>query len=227
MVVAGKIFKLLEPMPLPDLASKLSDHKEHERYDEGGYKFSLITEVVNLTSSEADLRGIYSHDYVTSVFHRGKVLPLPKTVEVTFGFSQDSNRTILTVIERKTLANFIANRLGEVIYGKTARVIEARIPPETLKSFHLKNPEHTKITFFDNVDIPNINKLSLYGSDLITTNLFEEYSKHGDLWYIVVRSREHGYIVGLTRDASVTVFNSIDKGKYAEYVRKEIYPLIV
>jgi hypothetical protein len=37
------------------------------------------------------------------------------------------------------------------------------------------------VGFFDYVDIPNVNKLSLYRSDLVGTKLFEEYGKHGDL----------------------------------------------
>ena len=75
------------------------------------------------------------------------------------------------------------------------------------------------------MDIPNVEKLSLYGSDLVSTSLFDEYIKHGDLWYIVARTREYGYVAGITRDASVTVFNLTDKNKYTEYITKEIYPL--
>ena len=77
------------------------------------------------------------------------------------------------------------------------------------------------------MDIPNVNKLSLYGPDLIGTTLFEDYSKRGNLWYIVARSKAYGYVVGVTRDASVTIFNIADKKKYLEYVAKEIYPLIL
>jgi len=33
--------------------------------------------------------------------------------------------------------------------------------------------------------------------------------------------------VGITRDASVTIFNLTDKEKYLEYVVKEVYPLIL
>jgi hypothetical protein len=77
------------------------------------------------------------------------------------------------------------------------------------------------------VDIPNVDKLSLYGSDLVGTTLFDEYSKHGNLWCSVARAREYGYVIGVTRDASVTVFNLTDKNKYLEYVAKEIYPLIL
>jgi hypothetical protein len=117
--------------------------------------------------------------------------------------------------------------LNDIIFEKVRGVVEARIAPETLRGFHSKNPEDTKITFFDNVDIPNVDKLSLYGPDLVGTTLFDEYSKHGDLWYIVARAREYGYVVGITRDASVVVFNLSDKNKFLEYVAKEIYPLVI
>ena len=227
MVVAGKIFKLSEPLALDEIASRLENYHFEEEYEEGDYKFTLLTEVVGLLPKKNTLNGVYSHDYVLHVFHRGKVAPLPRTVEALFSFAQIDDTTFLTVVEKKRLANFIANKLSEILFEKMGGVVEARIPPETLREFHQKNPEDTKITFFDNVDIPNVNKLSLYGPDLINTSLFEDYTKHGDLWYVVARSRETGYVVGVTRDASVTVFNLADKNRYVEYVNKEIYPLIL
>lgn len=199
MVVAGKIFRLVESTPLPELATTLSGYgKKEEPYEEGDYKFTLVTEIMNLLPRENAVAGIYSHDYVLHVFHRGKVVPLPRTVEALFSFAQQEKQLFLTVVEKKRLANFIANKLSGLLYGKTGQIVEARIAPETLRSFHVKNPEDTKITFFDNVDIPNVDKLSLYGPDLIGTTLFEEYCKHGDLWYVVARSREYGYVVGVT-----------------------------
>lgn len=226
MVVAGKIFKLSERIPLEEISLKLQNYKTEEEYEEGDYKFTLVTEIVGLAPQENGVKGVYSHDYIVHVFHRGKMVPLPRTIEAVFTFSELEDKTLLTIVEKKRLANFIANKLSEILYGKAGFIVEARIPPETLRNFHLKNPEDTKITFFDNVDIPNINKLSLYGPDLINTTLFEEYCKHGDLWYIVARAKEYGYVVGITRDASVTVFNLTDKTKYLEYVTKEVYPLI-
>jgi hypothetical protein len=229
MVVAGKVFRLSEPLPLDEIASRLDGYRVEESYEEGDYKFTLVTEVVGLLPKPEEnmLRGVYSHDYVIHVFHRGKVAPLPRTVEALFSFSKVEDATFLTVVEKKRLANFIANKLSEILFDRVGGMVEARIPPETLREFHLKNPEDTKITFFDNVDIPNVNKLSLYGPDLVNTSLFEDYCKHGDLWYIVARSREYGYVVGITRDASVTIFNLTDKEKYLEFVTKEVYPLIL
>jgi len=225
LVVAGKVFKLTEPLAVADIASGLEGYCTEEAYEEGDYKLALITEVTGLLPKGNMLRGIYSHDYVTQVFHRGKILPTPRTVEAMFSFAEHEGTTFLTIVEKKRVANFIANKLSEVLFEKAGGVLEARISPETLKEFHLKNREDTKITFFDNVDIPNIDKLSLYGPDLINTSLFEDYGKHGDLWYVVARSREHGYVVGITRDASVTIFNLTEKEPYLEYVAKEIYPL--
>ena len=227
MVVAGKIFRLSESLALDEIASRLQDYYTEEPYEEGDYKFTLLTEVVGLLPKKNTLSGVYSHDFVIHVFHRGKVASLPRTVEALFSFSQVEDTTFLTVVEKKRVANFIANKLSEILFEKVGGIVEARIPPETLREFHLKNPEDTKITFFDNVDIPNVNKLSLYGPDLINTSLFEDYTKHGDLWYVVARSKETGYVVGVTRDASVTIFNLADKSKYVEYVNKEIYPLVL
>lgn len=227
MVVAGKVFKLSESLSVADIAERLSDYRVEEEFEEGDYKFALVTEVVGLVPKAGLLRGVYSHDFVLRVFHRGKVIPQPRTVEAVFSFSEQDDRTFLTVVEKKRVANYIANKLSELLFEKAGSIVEARISPETLKEFHLRNPEDTKISFFDNVDIPNVNKLSLYGPDLTNTSLFEDYAKHGDLWYVVARSKEYGYVVGITRDASVTIFNlpETDKEKYLEYTTKQIYAL--
>jgi len=225
MVVAGKVFRLSDPLAIAEIASGLDSYHAEENYEEGEHKFELLTEVTGLLPRGKMLRGIYSHDYVTQVFHRGKILPTPRTIEALFSFSDHEGTMFLTIVEKKRLANFVANELSKILFEKAGGVLEARISPETLKGFHLKNPEDTKITFFDNVDIPNVDKLSLYGPDLINTSLFEDYGKHGDLWYVVARSKEYGYVVGVTRDASVTIFNLGEKEPYLEYVAKEIYPL--
>ncbi len=227
MVVAGKIFKLTQPQPPAEIAPKLENYKHEEEYSEESQSFPLITEVTNLLPRENIITGIYSHDYIIHVFHRGKTIPTPKTIQAIFSFQQTNQKTLLTIVEKKRVANFLANKLSDILFERTGRIVEAQIPPETLQNFHTKNPEDTKITFFDNVDIPNVDKLSLYGPDLAGTTLFEEYTKHGDVWYIVTRAREQGYVVGITRDASITIFNLTDKDKYLEYVAKEIHPLTV
>jgi len=226
MVVAGKIFRLSQQMSIADIALKLAGYHVETLFEEGDYRFTLISEVVGLAQKSNLLSGLYSNDYVMRVFHRGMSSPLPRTIEAVFSFSETQMATFLTVVEKKRVANFVANKLSEVLFGRVGVIVEARIQPEDLRGFHLKNPEDTKITFFDDVDIPNVDKLSLYGPDLSNTQLFDDYSKHGNLWYIVARSKETGYVVGITREAAVTIFNTTDKNKYIEYITKEIFPII-
>ena len=77
MVVAGKIFRLAEQLPVADVALKLDGYHMEEVYEEGDYSFALVTEVAGLLPKENTLSGIYSNDYVMHVFHRGKTAPLP------------------------------------------------------------------------------------------------------------------------------------------------------
>jgi hypothetical protein len=225
MVVAGKVFRLSNPLSTAEVASKLEGYRSEEPYEEGDYRFTLVTEVVGLLSRGNMVKGVYSHDDMIQVFYWGKIIPTPRMVEVLFSFAQHGDTTFLSIVEKKRVANFVANKLSEILFEKVGGVLEARVSPETLKEFHFKNPEETKITFFDNIDVPNMDKLSLYGPDLVNTSLFEDYGRQGDLWYVVARSKEYGYVVGITRDASVTIFNLSDKEKYLEYMATDVYPL--
>ena len=137
-----------------------------------------------------------------------------------FAFTEIEESTYLIVVGKKAIANRLANRLGEM-----GVIVEARILPETLKEFHLNNPENTRVIFFENMNIPTINKLSLYGPDIVSTSLFKEYAARGDPWYVLTKSKKHGHTVGLVRDGSVTLFNSVDQGQYLQYVKEEILPM--
>lgn len=226
MVVAGKVFRLEEDLPTSEVRKNLADYHVEESFEEGEYRFPLVRETSGLEVKGKGIRGIYSHDLVSRVYHRGQVIAQPRTIEALIDFQVAPSGTFLTVLEKKRRANFIASQLSRIIYARSDAILEARISPQALRDFHAKNPEETKIIFFDNVDIPNIDKLSLYGSDLIDTRLFEEYSKHGDPWYIVYRSKPTGLLVGVTRNCSVTAFNSRDKDQFTDYVHDQIIPLI-
>ncbi len=225
MPTAGKVFVATEHMSLPDISKALEGHRVEEEYTEGDLKLELLIEVANLTLTEDTLTGLYSFDYVAHHYHRGKVSPSPVTKEVLFAWTMHEGRDYLIVVDKKALANSVANRLSEIVWGEIGVVVEARILPETLKKFHLENPESTKVIFFENMDIPNLNKMSLYGPDVVDTGLFKEYTQRGDPWYILTKSKKFGHTVGLVRDGSVTIFNTVDQGQYLGYVRDEIVPM--
>jgi hypothetical protein len=225
MPTAGKVFVSTEYKKLTDVATALEGYKLEEEYAEGDLKLVLLTEVANVSINENVLTGLYSYDHIVYNYHRGKVQPAPATKEVLFSMSEHDERTYLAVVDKKAIANRVANRLSEIIFGEMGVIVEARILPATLKKFHVANKEGTKVIFFENMDIPNINKLSLYGPDLVDTKLFKEYDSIGDPWYVLAKSKKYGYTVGLVRDGSVTIFNTIDQGQYLQYVREEVIPM--
>jgi len=225
MPTAGKVFVSTEYLPLADISVGLQGFKVEETYSEGELEFDLLTEVANLSQEEDTLTGLYSYDYMVHHYHRGRVTASPATKEVLFAFADLDGLIYLTVVEKKEIANRVANRLSEIAFGEMGVVVEVRILPETLKEFHLANPESTRVIFFENMDIPNVNKLSLYGPDLTSTSLFDEYAARGDPWYILTRSRKYGHTVGLVRDGSVTIFNTVDQGQYLQYVKDEVLPM--
>jgi len=225
MPTAGKVFVSTEFMTLADISATLEGYRVEEEYKEDDFELDLITEVANISIVDETLTGLYSYDYVTHHYHRGKVAPSPVTKEVLFSFTTHEGRDYLTVVDKKALANSVANRLSDLIFGELGVIVEARILPGTLKKFHLENPESTKVIFFENMDIPNLNKISLYGPDVVDTNLFKEYTARGDPWYILTKSKKHNHTVGLVRDGSVTIFNTVDQGQYLNYIKDEIIPM--
>ena len=225
MVTAGKVFRLMENLDIGTIAAKLKGFRKEEEFTEEDVHIPLVTEIRGLSIRENMLYGIYVQDQVSYIYHHGERRPTPRTLEIPFVFVQEKNRTLLLVIERKLLANNIANRLSEALFITSGYMTEARISPPVLREFHERNPEDTKVIFFDNVDIPNISKLSLYGSSLLNTNLYNDYLKHGNIWYVVVTAGKYGSVVGITRNAIVTVFNTIDKEDYVKYVINEVFPL--
>jgi len=222
MPTAGKVFTSIEFKSLANIAVTLEGYRVEETFEEEEVKFDLITEIANVSIEDELLTGLYSYDYIVHNFHRGKLVPTPATKEVLFSFTELDGRTFTTIVDKKAIANRVANKLSDIVFGEMGVIVEARILPETLKKYHLANPEDTKVIFFENMNIPNINKMSLYGPDVVETSLFREYSARGDPWYILTKSKKQGHTVGLVRDGSVTLFNRVDQGQYLQFIKDEI-----
>lgn len=208
MVLAAKIFLVNAETNLNEIARKLMDYRVEETSEENT---PLITEIIDLDLAGNRLRGVYVKDNIIYINRRGEKIPITITSESPIIFTKFKDRILLTVMAKKNSANYIANEISKILFISIGAITEAKISPETLRRYHEENPRETKIIFFDNVDIPNINKLSLYGEDLKTSSLYTEYLSHGDIWYIVATSRRYGYIVGITRNCVLTSFSKISE----------------
>lgn len=226
MVLAGKIFLVRQETDLDSIAVKLRDYRAEDAFEYDGKKIELLTEIKDLRLAADALQGVFLQDQVFNLFHRGQTTPTPKTVEAPFIFNMHQGKLLLTILEKKHKANNIANQLSKILFITTGHIVEARIPPETMRSFHEQNFEDTKIIFFDNVDVPNVDKLSLYGSALANTSLYTDYLNHGKIWYIVIRAKRYGYVMGITRNCVITSFSNIEEPEFLTFITNEIFPLI-
>ena len=226
MVLAAKLFVVKEEGHLPLLATKLKNFKLEQEMSVEDKSFNLLSEITDISISKDTLEGTFSYDTVFLVNQRGNSIPVTRTFEAPFTFNLFGENLYLTIFEKKSRANNVANEMSKALFMSLGQIVEARIPPEVLKRFHEENFENTKILFFDSVDLPNISKLSLYGEALGTTTLYNDYLEHGQIWYAVVKSRKFGYVVGVTRNAVVTCFSRADMPEFKTYVKSEILPLL-
>jgi hypothetical protein len=226
MVLAGKVFLVRENYDLDVLADKLKAFRIETETSVEEQQFKLVSETRDLTAGKGSLDGTFSFDSVFVVNHRGKPVPVPRTYEAPFSFNMYKDRMFLTVYDKKNRANSVANEMSKAIFMSLGQVVEARIDPETMRKFHEENFADTKVIFYSDVDLPNINKLSLYGAELGNTSLYTDYLTHGKLWYVVFTSRAYGYVMGLTRNCILTAFSKIELPEFKTFVMNQVLPLV-
>jgi hypothetical protein len=124
---------------------------------------------------------------------------------------------------KKLLSNHVAVALGGIL---NADVREAKITHEVLQRLHESNPQATNLIWFDNVDLPGVDKLCLSGQGLADTGMYKEYIDHGMIWYVVFTSQPKGYTVGMTRSVVITNFSKTTEEEFIEFVQDDILKLI-
>lgn len=222
MVLAAKIFKIKKPISFDLIIEKLSDYREEYKEDDK----TLITNFDDFRFLGDEIRCKFLMDYLIQVNYRGHERKIPKTLESLLIFKEYEESKYLIVLEKKRLANFIANKISQALFINVGEVVEAQISHEALKALHESNPKSSKVIFFDNVDIPNLNKLSLYGDSVSDSSLYNMYLEHGKIWYVVFEFKKYGYIVGLTRNCVIAMFSNIDQESFIQFIFKEILPIL-
>lgn len=226
MVSPAKIFRIAEETDLGFIARKLKDYREKEPYDTGDEQIELITEVTDLETEGDTLYGLYTKDSVVSIYHRDGEIEVPKTQETKLVFQERKGEIFLIILNEKPAANRIANKISEALFLSSGKVVEAKIAEETLKELHESNPRATKVIYFDNVDIPDVGKLALYGSSLADSSLYQDYLDHGNIWYAVFEVEDKGITVGVTRNSVVVLFSKLEPHEFLEFILDDILPLV-
>ena len=234
MVLPAKIFEVRGDADLGFVAERLQGFREEEpSQTEGGESLNLVTEILDLEQAENNITGVLSRDFLRVRYYRRKVMEAPTTEEAPFWITILKDRMFLIVLApsvargvKKLLTNHVANKLSEVVFGAPGSVVEVRVSHETLRELHESNPEATKLIWFDDVDIPSVDKLCLAGSSLADTGLYREYLEHGRIWYVVFEARKRGVVVGITRNFVVTLFSKSTMEDFVRYIVEDFLALI-
>jgi hypothetical protein len=234
MVLPAKIFEIKEETNFGLTAQKLKDFHEEEKYETNdGKTFTLISEILDLTLKENLISGIFSADFIQSRYYRRQLEETPVTEEAAFWITRYQNRIFLIVVApsvargvKKLLSNHVANKLSKILFIIPRAILETKIPHEKLKTLHESNPKASRLIWFDQVDIPGVEKLCLAGSDLADTQLYQDYMAHGQIWYVVFEAQKRGVTMGITRNSVVTLFSKTTKDELINYIREDLLLLI-
>jgi hypothetical protein len=234
MVLPAKIFEIKEEVNFGLLIQKLKDFHEEESYEKNdGKTLTLITEILDLKLDENLLYGVFSADFVRGRYYRRKLVETPVTEEAPFWITRFETRTFLIVVApsvargvKKLLTSHVANKLSKILFITSRSILEVRIPHETLRKLHESNPQATRLIWFDQIDIPGIEKLCLAGSDLVDTQLYQDYLQHGQIWYVVFEAQKRGLTMGITRNSVVTLFSKSTRDELITQIREDFLKLI-
>jgi len=234
LVLPAKIFEIKEEADLGLIVGKIKDFHEEELYQtEKGETINLVTEVLDLKLKEGSISGVFSKDFVQRRFYKRKLVEAPTTEESHFWIKPFKDRVFIIVSApsvargvKKLLTNYVANKLSKILFITSQAIVEVKISHKTLKELHESNPQATKLTWFDQVDIPGVEKLCLAGSDLADTKLYHDYLEHGKIWYVVFEVQKRGIVVGITRNCVVTLFSKSEIEEFINYILEDILMLI-
>jgi hypothetical protein len=234
VVLPAKIFEIKEDVNFGLIIQKLKDFREEESYEKSdGETLNLITEILDLNLKENLVSGIFSADFMQTRYYRRKLVETPVTEEAAFWITRFGNRVFLMVMApsvargvKKLLTNHVANKLSRVLFITAKSIVETKIPHETLRELHESNPQATRLIWFDQIDIPGVEKLCLAGSDLADTQLYQDYLGHGQIWYVVFEAQKQGLTLGITRNSVVTLFSKSTKDEFINYIREDLLKLI-
>ncbi len=225
MVLATKIFTLEKDLLLREIAERIKDYSLLEREEALGREIEVGSRVLDLRMEDGSLIGTFEENFLITTTYRDEVFRVPLTVRTEFRFFVSEGRTFLVVVAKKARANRIANHLSSRLSVEKGIVREAWIPPSKLRNFFEEKIDSTKVVFFDNVRLPNIDKLSLYGSQLVGTDLYRKYLELGTVWYVVFEP-EDGLVIGITRNCIVTFFSKIGIDEAMNFISERVVPLI-
>lgn len=227
MPTAGKLFIYREDLNITEIGENLNEFREEELYDFEDFQTTLIKDIAKVRVFEdRELTGAYRYDLVDTREHRGQTKYTPYTTRAFFTIWEQEETTWLLVLAAKKVANKVANELSLILHGAMGTFVEPRLNPEKLRDFCVQS-EAIKVLLFDDLVIPNMDKATLYGLNVVQTDLYSQFVNEGLFRYSVTKLGQDDHTIGIVRDGSVCIFNRVDTDQYIEFIKERILPLIL
>ncbi len=225
MALAAKLFRLRSPVKPEILVQKLRDFRVEREDPKTGQV--LVEEIRNVEYSSGLLSASVLKDRPLVFRKRDEIVKTVRTLEVPFYVKFEEGRQLLLVMAKKRLANEVASDLSRVIYGIPGGVVEARLDHSKFRGYFEASMEGASVIYFDQVDLPNVDVLALYGESLRDSALYHEYLEHGKIWYVVVSlPSRNGLTVGVTRNSVITAFGRATPQELLEFAFGELPAMI-
>lgn len=225
MPTAGKLFLYRESLTLQQIHDALEGWEETWSEDPM-LDLTLRRNVEDLDLYETSLSGIFSEDGLRRDTFRGVVQAMPYTTESVFTFFLVDDAPYCAILAKKGIANNVANRLSVILHDELGAITLPVLNIMKLKQLYATG-EATKILLVDDLEIPNMNKATLYGDNVIQTDWYGRFVNVGTPWYVVFKDKSKGYTVGLVRDGTVCIFSTVDTLGFLDYMKSDIIPLVL
>ena len=226
MPTTGKLYLYTPKYEAQDMVKKLENYNKETRETYGAEDIALGTRIMDVKVSHERVMGLYEKDAVDVKKYRGEDRAAPYTQSAKFIFFCDEERPYLVVLGNKGLADTIANELSILLHEQTGHILEPILNLRGIRELY-ESGEATKVIFFDDVEIPNLDKATIYGTNLIQTDFYGRFIDVGNPWWVIYKHRATELVVGIHKKALVCIFSSCTDDEYLEYVTDNVIPLVL
>ncbi len=226
MPTTGKLYLYTPEYEPSEMVKKLEGYNKETIEMYCTENIALGTRIINVEVSHERVMGFYEKDAVEIKQYRGVDRATPYTKSAKFIFFMEEENPYLVVLGNKGLADTIANELSILLHEQTGYILEPILNLRGIRELYERG-EATKVIFFDDVEIPNLDKATIYGTNLIQTDFYGRFIDVGNPWWVIYKHRSTEMVVGIHKKALICIFSTCTEAEYLEYITENVVPLVL
>jgi hypothetical protein len=187
--------------------------------------FRLKTSFENLKSEGDQASGDVVHDIVITIPYRDTFQHVRTTMEGSFVFDLESKmRPHLFIFGKEQ--DTISGVLDTALFGGDRGIAFTSIAPPKILQFTKSHAAKILWASFKGLNIPNLNKSSLWGPDLATTQDYDRYCAHGQNHYVMIELKGQHWVVAIGSDGKAIMYSKVSQADFLEFLKTEVVPIL-